>query len=56
MAEKAIYLGYSEISKAYKIYLPSEMEVVVRRDVKFEDDRAFSRSRELEETEPTVPQ
>ena len=56
MAEKGIFVGYSESSKAYRIYLPSEMEVVVRRDVNFEEDQAFSRSSELEEIEPTVSQ
>ena len=54
--EKEIFVAYSEISKAYRIYLPSQMEVVLRRDVKFEEDRAFSRSQELEEAEPIVSQ
>ena len=47
-AEKGIFVGYSETSKAFQIYIPAQRKVVVRRDVKFEEDRAFRRSRELE--------
>lgn len=47
-AERGIFVGYSETSKAYRIYLPHRGTVVVRRDVKFEEEKAFSRSREYE--------
>ena len=47
-AEKGIFVGYSETSKAFRIYILAWRKVVVRRDVKFEEDRAFRRSRELE--------
>lgn len=46
-AEKGYLVGYSETSKAYKIYIPSIRKIVVRRDVKFMEDRAFRRSREM---------
>lgn len=39
--EKGYLVGYSENAKAYKIYLPGSRKVVVRRDVKFMEDRAF---------------
>jgi hypothetical protein len=39
-------VGYSEVSKAYRIYIPSLRRVVVRRDVRFEEGRAFQRSLE----------
>ena len=39
-----LILDYSETSKAYKIYIPALRKVVARRDVKFEEDRAFRRS------------
>jgi len=45
-AEKGILVGYSEISKAYRIYIPAQMRVVVRRDVRFKS-KAFRRSLEL---------
>jgi hypothetical protein len=54
-AEKGIFVGYSEISKAYRIYIPALRRVVVRRDVKFEEQKAFERSRELDQREPPTP-
>jgi hypothetical protein len=39
--EKGILVGYSETSKAYQIYIPGLRKTIVRRDVKFEEDRAF---------------
>eukprot|EP00253_Pinus_taeda_P032184 PITA_32184 len=46
-AEKGYLVGYSENAKAYRIYLPGSRKVVVRRDVKFMEDRAFKRSRKM---------
>jgi len=47
IAEKGYLVGYSENAKAYKIYLPGSKKVVVRRDVKIMEDRAFRKSREM---------
>jgi hypothetical protein len=44
-AQQGILVGYLEVSKAYRIYIPSLRKVVVSRDVRFEEDRAFARSR-----------
>jgi hypothetical protein len=44
--QQGILVGYSEVSKAYHIYIPSLRRVVVRRDVRFEKDRVFQRSLE----------
>ena len=41
-------------AKAFRIYLPSQRKVVVRRDVKFEEERAFRRSRDSEQGEQQV--
>jgi len=46
-AEKGYLVGYSENAKAYRIYLLGSKKVVVQRDVKFMEDRAFRRSREM---------
>ena len=46
-AEKGYLVGYSENAKAYRIYLPGSRKVVVRRDVKFMEDRAFRKSQEM---------
>ena len=37
-AEKGILVGYSETTKGYRIYIPKQRKIVVRRDVKFEED------------------
>jgi hypothetical protein len=44
--QQGILVGYSEVSKTYHIYIPPLRRVVVSRDVKFEEDRAFVRSLE----------
>jgi len=49
-AEKGILFGYSEVSKSYRIYIPT-----MRRDVRFED-RAFMRSLKLRDKVEEVPQ
>ena len=55
-AERGMLVGYSEVSKAYKIYIPTLRRVVVRRDVRFKADRAFRRSLELRYRVEDVPQ
>ena len=46
--ERGIFVGYDETSKAFRIYLPTQRKVVVRRDVKFEEEKAFKRSLDSE--------
>jgi hypothetical protein len=45
--QQGILVGYSEVSKAYRIYIPPLRKVVVSRDVRFEEDKACARSLEL---------
>ena len=52
--EKGIFVGYDETSKAFRIYLPAQRRVVVRREVRFEEERAFRKSQELEEEQQEV--
>ena len=52
--EKDIFVGYSETSKAFYIYIPSLRKTVVRRDVRFEDG-AFRRSRDMEQGGKSTP-
>ena len=40
-------MGYSENAKAYHIYILESRKIVVRRDVKFLEERAFRKSREM---------
>jgi hypothetical protein len=42
--EEGILARYSETSKAFRIYIPSLRRIVLRRDVRFEEDRAFRKS------------
>ena len=53
--ERGIFVGYDETSKAFHIYLPSQRKVVVRREVRFEEEQAFRKSRESEQGEQQVP-
>jgi hypothetical protein len=55
ITEKGILVGYSEVSKAYRIYIPALRRVVVRRDVRFKEDKAFKRSLELRDRVEEVP-
>ena len=40
------FVGYSESSKAYRIYIPGQRHIEVSKDIIFEKERAFRRSRE----------
>jgi hypothetical protein len=50
-AKKSIFVGYSKTSKDFRIYIPSLRKTVVQRDVRFEEDRAFWRSLDMEQGE-----
>ena len=55
-AEKGILVGYIKTSKAYRIYIPSQRKIVVRRDVRFKGERAFRKSLDLRDRDSQVPQ
>jgi hypothetical protein len=40
-------VGYSETSKAYKIYIPGQKFIEVSRDMTFHEETTFDRAREL---------
>ena len=42
-----IFVGYSDTSKAYKIYSPSHWKVEISRDVTFDENAAFSKSKQI---------
>ena len=46
-AERGYFVGYSETSKAYRIFIPGTKKIIVRCDVKFMEDKTFRRSRDL---------
>jgi hypothetical protein len=43
---KGTFVGYNESSKAYRIYIPGQRQIEVSRDVTFEEEIAFRRSKE----------
>jgi hypothetical protein len=43
---KGTFVGYSESSKAYRIYIPGQRQIGVSKDVIFEEEITFRRSRE----------
>ena len=45
LGKKGIFVGYSESSKAYRVYIPGFKQIETSRDVTFDEDTAFSRSR-----------
>jgi hypothetical protein len=54
---KGTFLGYNESSKACRIYIPGQRYIEVRRDVIFEEEIAFRRSKEskMEIDSKTIP-
>ena len=46
--KKGIFVGYSEFAKAYWIYIPGQRKIELSRDVTFEEDVAYERSRHAE--------
>ena len=43
---KGTFVGYSETSKAFHIYIPGQRQIEVIRDVTIDEEVAFRRSRE----------
>jgi hypothetical protein len=43
-SRKGTFVRYSESSKEYWIYIPSQIQIDVRRDVTFEEEVAFRKS------------
>ena len=44
--KKGTFVGYSETSKAYQIYIPIQRQIEISRDVTFDEEVSFKRSRE----------
>jgi hypothetical protein len=45
--KKGIFVGYCEVSKAFKIYIPGHHHIDLSRDVTFDEDVAFKKSRKF---------
>jgi hypothetical protein len=45
-SKKGLFVGYSETSNPYMVYIAEQRKTIVRRDVKFEEDIASRKSHE----------
>ena len=50
--KKGIFVGYSESLKAYRIYFPGFKKIDISRDVTFDEDIAYNKSRNKPAEEP----
>ena len=50
--KNGIFVGYSEILKAYRIYFLEFKKIDIRRDVTFDEDTAYNKSRKRPAEEP----
>ena len=50
--KKGIFVGYSDSSKAYRIYFPGYKKIDISRDVTFDEDIAYNKSRKRPAQEP----
>ena len=46
--KKGVFVGYGESANAYRIYIPGQRKIELSRDVTFEEDIAYQRSRHTE--------
>ena len=49
---KGIIVGYSEILKAYRIYFPGYKNIDISKDVTFDEDAAYNKSKKRLVEEP----
>jgi hypothetical protein len=43
--KKGIFVGYCEVSKAFKIYIPGHHHIEINKDVTFDEDATLKKSR-----------
>ena len=58
--KKRIFVGYCEVSKAFRIYIPGHRHIEINRDVTFDEDAMLKKSRkcqleEVYEEEHVIP-
>jgi hypothetical protein len=58
--KKGIFVGYCEVSKSFRVYIPGYYHIEISRDVTFDEDAALKKSRrcqleEVYEEEPVAP-
>jgi hypothetical protein len=58
--KKGIFVGYCEVSKAFRVYIPGHHHIEISMDVTFDEDTTLKKSRrchleEVYEEEPVAP-
>jgi transposase InsO family protein len=58
--KKVIFVGYCEVSKAFRIYIPGHHHIEISRNVTFDEDATLKKSKlcqleEVYEEEPVIP-
>jgi hypothetical protein len=54
--KKGIFVGYCEVSKAFRIYIPSHHHIDISRDMTFDEDATLNKSRRCHlEEELVIP-
>lgn len=43
--KKGLFVSYSETSKYFRVYIPRNCQIEIRRDVTFEEDATFMKSK-----------
>jgi hypothetical protein len=43
--KKGIFLGYCEVSKAFRIYIQGQHQIEISRDVTFDEDASLNKSK-----------
>jgi hypothetical protein len=60
LRKEGIFVGYCEVSKAFRIYIPGHRHIEISRDVTFDEEATLKKSRrckleEMYEEEPVNP-
>jgi hypothetical protein len=60
LGKKGIFVGYCEVSKAFRIYIPCQHHIEINRDVTFDEDSMLKKYKlchleEVYEEEPVIP-
>jgi hypothetical protein len=57
--KKGLFVGYCEVSKVFRIYIPGYHHIEINMDVTFDEDAALKKSKQCElevyEEEPVIP-
>ncbi|KAL6286215.1 hypothetical protein ACE6H2_010605 [Prunus campanulata] len=53
--EKCVFLGISEVSKAYKLFNPVSKKIIISRDVVFDEEKTWNWSDDVSQLQQNIP-